>query len=73
MTYGNIPPISMLTPTTRIITALVGLPCDYEVIPQITGGPLVTALTIPLLELEDGVDLFLLQDGSTFIELQEGL
>jgi hypothetical protein len=73
MTYGSIPPLAMLTPTTRIITALVGLPCDYDQIPQITGGPLIEAFTIPLLELEDGIDLFLLQDGSTFIELQEGI
>lgn len=36
-TYGDIPSASLLTPTTRMITALVGLPYGSETIPQV--GP----------------------------------
>ena len=37
LTYGDIPAASLLTPTTRMITALVGLPYGSETIPQV--GP----------------------------------
>lgn len=37
MTVNNIPAGSLLTPTTRMITALVGLPRGFESIPQV--GP----------------------------------
>lgn len=35
-TVNNIPAGSLLTPTTRMITALVGLPRGFESIPQVT-------------------------------------
>jgi hypothetical protein len=60
--FGSISPNSLLTPTTRIITCLVGLPCDYDQIPQIDG----TDLFLPpvcFLELESGSGIFLLEGG----------
>lgn len=36
MTVNNIPAGSLLTPTTRMITALVGLPRGFDSIPQVT-------------------------------------
>lgn len=48
MTYGSVPNEGLLTPTTRIVTALVGLPYGYEQIPQVSGPPLsVEVLTVP--------------------------
>lgn len=48
MTYGSIANESLLTPTTRIVTALVGLPYGYEQIPKISGPPLTNVtLTVP--------------------------
>lgn len=70
MTYGVVPAIALLTPTTRVVTCLVGLPCDYDQIPLITGSSL--QLQSYLLELEDGTDFFLLEDGVDFIELEAG-
>ncbi len=35
MTAANVPSASLLTPTTRIVTALVGLPYGTETIPQV--------------------------------------
>lgn len=73
MTYGDNPAQSLLTPTTRIITALVGLPRGYKVIPKIFGPPLFAEVeaAICYLELEDGSGAFLLEDGSGFISLEQ--
>jgi hypothetical protein len=72
MTYGAIPTGSLLESGSLIITALVGLPCDYVQIPLINGGPLSITVQSYLLELQNGVDLFLLEDGTDFIELEAG-
>lgn len=73
MTYGANPAQSLLTPTTRIITALVGLPRGYKRIPKIYGPNLFPEVeaAICFLELEDGTGVFMLEDGSGFISLQQ--
>jgi hypothetical protein len=73
MTYGANPAQSLLTPTTRIITALVGLPRGYKIIPKIFGPPLFAevAAAVCFLELEDGSGAFMLEDGSGFISLEQ--
>jgi hypothetical protein len=72
-TYGANPAQSLLTPTTRIITALVGLPRGYKRIPKIYGPTLFpeVAAAVCFLELEDGSGVFMLEDGSGFISLEQ--
>jgi hypothetical protein len=72
MTYGSISASSLLTPTSRIITALVGLPRGYDVIPKIFGPPLIGDVNTPIcyLETENGTGQFLLEDGSGYIALE---
>jgi hypothetical protein len=69
--YGSVAANSLLTPTTRIITALIGLPCDFEQIPQVY-GPFLALPSDYLLELEAGAAFFLLEDGIDFFELEAG-
>jgi hypothetical protein len=73
MTYGLNPAQSLLTPTTRIITALVGLPRGYKRIPKIFGPTLFAEVeaAVCFLETEDGSGVFLLEDGSGFISLEQ--
>lgn len=73
MTYGANPAQSLLTPTTRIITALVGLPRGYKRIPKIYGPNLFPEVeaAICFLELEDGSGVFALEDGGGFISLEQ--
>jgi hypothetical protein len=71
MTYGAIAANSLLTPTSLIITAFVGLPYGYDQIPKIIGPPLFAQpVAVCFLETEDGTGLFLLEDGSGFIQLE---
>lgn len=72
-TYGANPAQSLLTPTTRIITALIGLPRGYKRIPKIFGPNLFpeVAAAVCFLELEDGSGVFMLEDGSGFITLEQ--
>jgi hypothetical protein len=74
MTYGSIPAASLLTPTTRIVTCLVGLPRGYTRIPKIN-GPALTAIPGSLeylFELESELGAILLEDGTDFLELETG-
>jgi hypothetical protein len=72
-TYGSNPAQSLLTPTTNIITALVGLPLGYIDIPKIYGPPLQPQQVGDFLfELEDGSGDILLENGSSFLELEAG-
>jgi hypothetical protein len=71
--YGSIPAQSLLTPTTRAVTALVGLPLGYKRIPKIYGPtffPEVEA-AICFFELEDGSGMFALEDGSGFLQIEQ--
>lgn len=70
MTYGSIPTGSLLTPSTLMITAFIGLPLGYDTIPKIFGPPLTQQSY--LLELESGAGSLLLESGLGFLELQEG-
>jgi hypothetical protein len=75
MTYGSIAAASLLTPTTRIITALVGLPRGYTQIPKINGPPLTVSAPPTedfLFELEAANGAILLEDGTDFLELEDG-
>ena len=74
MTYGSIPAASLLTHTTRIITALVGLPRGYKRIPKIEGGALSAqpGTLEYLFELESSLGAILLEDGVNFLELETG-
>ena len=74
MTYGSIPAAALLTPTTRIITALVGLPRGYKRIPKIEGGALSAqpGTLEYLFELESSLGAILLEDGVNFLELETG-
>jgi hypothetical protein len=74
MTYGSIAAGALLTPTTRIITALVGLPRGYARIPKIDGPALKGGIESPTnaIEFEPSTGAFLLEDGITFFELEEG-
>jgi hypothetical protein len=78
MTYAPVPSQALLTPTTRIVTALVGLPRDYTTIPKIYspmappvggGGPIPPVVDNAWL-LEDGSGFFLLEDGVTYFGLE---
>jgi hypothetical protein len=73
MTYGAIPAGALLTPTTRIVTALVGLPRGFVTIPKIYGPSLFPEVeaAICFLELEDGTGMFALENGGGFIALQQ--
>jgi hypothetical protein len=70
--YAPILPQALLTPTSRIITCVVGLPRGYKRIPKIYGPmlPEVEA-NICFLEAEDGSGVFMLEDGSGFITLEQ--
>jgi hypothetical protein len=71
-TYGSIGAGALLTPTTRIITALVGLPRGYTRIPKIDGPSLNAALIgTNLIALEAG-GLLALEAGTGFLHLQAG-
>ena len=72
MTYGNIAAGPLLTPGTRIITALVSLPRGYIRIPKLFGPSAFTGLPtqVCFLETEDGSGMFLLEDGSGVIQLE---
>ena len=67
MCYGSIPSQSLLTPTTLMITCLVGLPCDYEQIPQLIGPNLFYVVCYILLE---SGGYLVLEDGSGDIILE---
>lgn len=72
MCYGSINAAALLTPTTRIITALIGIPLGYKRIPKIWGPPLYpggTPTTVCFLATESG-GMFQLEDGSGYIQLQ---
>lgn len=73
MTYENNPARSLLTPTTRIITALVGLPRGYTRIAKLYAPPLLPEVfgAVCLIELEDGTGAFMLEDGTGFIQLEQ--
>lgn len=72
MTYGSINANALLTPTTRIITCLIGLPRGYEVIPKITGPSLTPGIGVQVcfFEQESGDGMFFLEDGSGFLQLE---
>lgn len=72
-TYAPVPAQSLLAPTSRIITCLVGLPLGYTTIPKIyaPGAPTSIVPVGDLLELEDGSGFFLLEDGVTFLGLEQ--
>jgi hypothetical protein len=75
MTYGLIPGASLLTPTSRIVTALVGLPRGYATIPQIDGGRLHTPAAPTVtdsVELESGDGAIELESGDGTVELESG-
>lgn len=71
--YGTIPAQSLLTPTTRIITCLVGLPLGYKRIPKIYGPTIIpeAQAAVCFLEMEDGTGMFMLEDGGGFIQLEQ--
>jgi hypothetical protein len=69
-TYAPVPAQSLLTPTCRIITALVGLPRGYTTIPKIYSPGAATSLAFDAWELESGLGVFLLEDGVTFFGLE---
>lgn len=71
-TYSSIPAGSLLAPTSRIVTALVGIPRGFKDIPKIYGPPLLVggSVGVCFLQLQTGGGMFLLQDGSGFLELQ---
>lgn len=72
-TYAPVPAQSLLTPTSLIITALVGLPRDYTQIPKIfsVGDPnLSGGVSGGAFELETDLGAFLLEDGVTFFGLE---
>jgi hypothetical protein len=72
MTYAPVPTQALLTPTTRIITALVGLPRGYTTIPKIwTPTPLTPTTAIEgAWELEDAQGMFLTEDGNFYFGLE---
>jgi hypothetical protein len=70
MTYGGIPAASLLTPTTRIVTALIGLPYGFETIPKIDGPGLVLNPFIPDTDITtEGGEIITTEGGQA---LQEG-
>jgi hypothetical protein len=71
--YAPIPAQSLLTPTTRAVTCLVGLPRGYKRIPKIYGPTIlpVAEAAVCFLETEDGSGMFMLEDGSGFIQLEQ--
>jgi hypothetical protein len=70
-TYAPVPAQSLLAPTSRIITCLVGLPLGYTTIPKIySPGSGVSIITGDVFELEDGSGFFFLEDGVTFLGLE---
>lgn len=69
MCYGSILANALLTPTSRIITCLIGLPLGYATIPQVC-GPDLTIEQVCFLELEDGTGIFALESGAGYIELE---
>lgn len=73
MTYGAIGAASLLTPTSRIITALIGLPLGYKVIPKIYGPNLFPEVeaAVCFLEMEDGTSMFMLESGGGFVQLEQ--
>lgn len=74
MTYAPVPAQGLLTPTTRIVTALVGLPLGYTTIPKIYspgGGPVAFTGFFDAIELESGLGQFLTEDGVTAIGLEQ--
>ena len=74
MTYAPVPTQSLLTPTTRIVTALVGLPRGYTTIPKIwTPTPQTPTTAInDAWELEDEQGVFLTEDGDFYFGLEDG-
>jgi len=72
-TYAPNPAQPLLTPTSRIVTALVGLPRNYATIPKIYGPTpptVTTGVAGGAFELETGLGAFLLEDGVTFFGLE---
>lgn len=70
-TYAPVPAQSLLTPTSRVVTALVGLPREYTTIPKIYSPMVSTSFTAGgAIELEDGTGAFLLEDGFTYVGLE---
>jgi hypothetical protein len=70
MTYAPVPPQSLLTPTSRIITALLGLPLGYVTIPKIYSPGAGGFVVGDIFELENGTGGFLLEDGFTLLGLE---
>lgn len=69
-TYQPIKQNALLTPTTRIITALVGLPRGFITIPKIKGPPVPLDTNFCYFATEDG-STFLLENGAGFISLEQ--
>lgn len=71
--YGSIPAQGLLTPTTRAVTCLVGLPLGYKRIPKIYGPTLLPEVEaeVCFFELEDGTGMFMLEDGSGFLQIEQ--
>jgi hypothetical protein len=76
MTYGATVSGGLLTPTSRIITALVGLPYGYAQIPKIDGPPLTNPPPGPIVDVcflatEGAIGVFLLEAGGGYIQLEQ--
>ena len=69
-TYGSIAQDALLTGTTRIITADIGLPRGYKQIPKIHGPPLWPSTAVCFFENEAGDGIFLLENGDGYLQLQ---
>jgi hypothetical protein len=71
--YGPIAAASLLTPNTRAVTCLVGLPRGYVRIPKIYGPTYIPPNTPEFFfQLEDGSGSILLENGTDFLELEDG-
>ena len=75
MTYGLTPAQALLTDTTRIVTAIIGLPRGFKQIAKISGPPLFSNQNSSgayLFELETADGTFLLESASGSLELEVG-
>ena len=65
-TFGATPQASLLTPTSRIITATIGLPIGFDTVPKIN-GPALDPGTLVGFSNESGSGQFVLEDGVTYL------